>query len=66
MENGKERFNNLVVVLEDTLRTITAEFPDATIPLIVSPTENIDIMDYIIPVDFADKCQMGKIYNKNP
>lgn len=66
MENGKERFNNLIVVLEDTLRAINAEFPDATIPLIVSPTKNIDIMDYIVPADFADKCQMGKIYNKIP
>ena len=64
MKNGKERCNNLVVVLEDILRTINTEFPDATIPLVVSPTESIDIMDYIIPADFADKCQMGKIYNK--
>ena len=64
MENGKERFNSLVIILENTLRAIDAEFPDAIIPLVVSPTETIDIMDYIIPANFANKCQMGKIYNK--
>ena len=59
-------FKYLVDTLEETLRTINAEFPDATIPLVISPTETIDLMDYIIPADFADKCQMGEIYNEKP
>lgn len=59
LDRRKNFFDDLVTTLADTLRTINAEFPNAVIPLVVSPTETIDLMDYIIPADFADKCQMG-------
>ena len=59
----KNYFNNLVINLEDALRTINAEFPNAIIPLMISPTEIIDLMDCIVPKDFVDRCQMGEIHN---
>ena len=59
-DSRQERFRDLVNTLEETLRTIAAEFSQAHIPLIVyGPDEVIDIMDYIIPNDFAKRCKMG-------
>ena len=55
----KNHFNDLVAILEDTLRTLQGTFPNATIPLVISPTETADLMDYIIPADFAERCKMG-------
>jgi hypothetical protein len=56
----KNHFKGLITTLEDTLRTLQGTFPNAVIPLVVSPTETIDLMDYIIPADFVDRCQMGE------
>jgi hypothetical protein len=56
----KNHFNDLITTLEDTLRTLQGTFPNAAIPLVVSPTETVDLMDYIIPADFVDRCQMGE------
>lgn len=55
----KERFNELIMSLEEILNEIFAEYPNAHIPLTLSPLEYIDIMDLIVPKDFIQKCKMG-------
>ena len=55
----KERFNELVVALEEILDEIFTDYPNAHIPLTLSPLEDIDIMDLIVPKDFVQKCKMG-------
>ena len=55
----KERFNELIMSLEEILNEILAEYPNAHIPLTLSPLESIDIMDLIVPKDFIQKCKMG-------
>ena len=55
----KERFNELIVALEEILNEIFADYPNAYIPLTLSPLESIDIMDLMIPKDFVQKCKMG-------
>lgn len=58
--SGKQkRFNELVVALEEILDEIFADYPNAHIPLTLSPLEDIDIMDLIVPKDFVQKCKMG-------
>ncbi len=55
----KERFNELVSALDEILNEIFADYPNAYIPLTLSPLEDIDIMDLIVPKDFIQKCKMG-------
>ena len=55
----KERFNELIVALEEILDEIFTDYPNTHILLILSPLENIDIMDLIVPKDFVQKCKMG-------
>lgn len=55
----KERFNELVVALDEILNEIFADYPNAHIPLTLSPLEDIDIMDLIVPKDFVQRCKMG-------
>ena len=55
----RERFNELIVALDEILDEIFANYPNAHIPLTLSPLEEIDIMDLIVPKDFVQKCKMG-------
>ncbi len=55
----RQKFQQLVMTLEETLNEIFYNYPNAKLPLVVSPTEEIDIMDLIIPQDFANRCEMG-------
>lgn len=55
----KERFNELIVALDEILNEIFADYPNAHIPLTLSPLEDIDIMNLIVPKDFVQKCKMG-------
>lgn len=59
LEGKKARFKALVESLKVVLDTISTDYPNAVIPLIVSPNETIDIMDLIIPEDFIEKCKIG-------
>ena len=58
LEGKKSRFKALVESLKVILDTISADYPNAVIPLTVSPNETIDIMDLIIPEDFIEKCKI--------
>ena len=55
----RQKFQQLVKTLEETLNEIFDNYPNAKLPLVVSPTEEVDIMDLIIPQDFANRCEMG-------
>lgn len=55
----RQKFQQLVTTLEETLNEIFDNYPNAKLPLVVSPTEEVDIMDLIIPQDFANRCEMG-------
>ena len=55
----RQKFQQLVITLEETLNEIFDNYPNAKLPLVVSPTEEVDIMDLIIPQDFANRCEMG-------
>ena len=55
----RQKFQQLVKTLEETLNEIFDNYPNAKVPLVVSPTEEVDIMDLIIPQDFANRCEMG-------
>ena len=55
----KERFNELVAELDRILNEISTDYPNADIPLTLSPLEDIDIMNLIVPKDFVQKCKMG-------
>lgn len=57
----KERFDELIVALDEILREIFVNYPNAYIPMILLPQlENVNIMgDLIIPKNFIQKCKMG-------
>ena len=55
----RQKFQQLVMTLEETLNELFDNYPNAKLPLVVSPTEEVDIMDLIIPQDFANRCEMG-------
>ena len=55
----KERFNELIAALDEILDEISTDYPNAYIPLTLSPIEDIDIMDLIVPENFIQKCKMG-------
>lgn len=53
------RFNHLCAQLEGALRAIDIEFPNANVYLSKSPTEQVNLMDLLIPQDFVKKCEIG-------
>lgn len=53
------RFNHLCTQLEGALRAIDIEFPNANVYLSKSPTEQVNLMDLLIPQDFVKKCEIG-------
>lgn len=59
MESRLNRFNHLCAQLEGTLRAIDIEFPNANVYLTKSPTEQVNLLDLIIPQDFVKKCEIG-------
>lgn len=58
LEDKKANFKALIEALKVVLDKISADYPNAVIPLIVSPNETIDIMDLIVPENFIEKCKI--------
>lgn len=54
-----DRFQYLCKQVKVYLDTIFQEFPNAKVPLTKTPTDEIDLMDYIVPCDFVEKCEIG-------
>ena len=59
IKEKKERFDELIAELDRILNEISTDYPNAYIPLTLSPLEDIDIMNLIVPTDFRQKCKMG-------
>lgn len=59
IEERQERFDYLCGELEKYLEAIYQEFPNAHIYLTKTPTQDIDLLDYILPEDFLKICQIG-------
>ena len=54
-----DRFQYLCGQVKVYLDTIFQEFPDAKLPLAKTTAGEIDLMDYIVPSDFVEKCEIG-------
>lgn len=59
VEERQERFEQLCAGLYDYLEAINEEFPNSHVYLTKSPTEKIDLMDYIIPENTFECCEIG-------
>lgn len=59
MEERVDRFQYLCRQLKMYLDTIFQEFPNAKLPLTKTTAGEIDLMDYIVPSDFVEKCEIG-------
>ena len=52
------RFDNLCINLREAIAMIDIEFPNANIYLEKSPYERINIMEYIVPQNFLEICEI--------
>ena len=52
----ERRFYSLVNDLRVSLERLHNEFPNSNVFLTITPEEKIDIMDFIIPIDFEKTC----------
>lgn len=59
IDERKERFEQLCAGLYNYLEAINEEFPNSHVYLTKSPTEKIDLMDYIIPEETFEICEIG-------
>lgn len=55
----RDRFESLCAGLYSYLDAIFEEFPNAKVYLRKSPTELIDLMDYIVPEETYEICEIG-------
>ena len=55
----QERFEFLCAGLYDYLQTILCEFPNAHVYLCKNGKPNLDLMDYIIPQNTYECCEIG-------
>lgn len=56
MNEREKNFRRLCKDLKNILDELFEKYPNACIPLTVTPTKSIDLLDYIVPNDFVDKC----------
>lgn len=54
-----DRFHHLCGQVKTTLDIIFQEFPNSKLPLTKITAGEIDLMDYIVPSDFVEKCEIG-------
>ena len=54
-----DRFQYLCGQVKTYLDTIFQEFPNSKLPLTKTTADEIDLMDYIVPSDFVEKCEIG-------
>lgn len=59
VEEKEKRFARLIDTLYRTLDELQNEFPQAYVPVQVSPSEMLDLMDYMIPKDYKEKVYIG-------
>ena len=54
-----DRFHHLCGQVKTYLDVIFQEFPNSKLPLTKTTAGEIDLMDYIVPSDFVEKCEIG-------
>ena len=59
MTERLDRFHYLCGQVKIYLDTIFQEFPNSKLPLTKTTAGEIDLMDYIVPSDFVEKCEIG-------
>ena len=59
MTERLDRFKYLCGQVQIYLDTIFKEFPNSKLPLTKTTAGEIDLMDYIVPNDFVEKCEIG-------
>lgn len=59
MTERLDRFYYLCGQVKTALDIIFQEFPNSKLPLTKTTAGEIDLMDYIVPNDFVEKCEIG-------
>ena len=59
MTERLDRFQYLCGQVKTALDIIFREFPNSKLPLTKTTAGEIDLMDYIVPSDFVEKCEIG-------
>lgn len=59
MTERLDRFKYLCGQVKTYLDIIFQEFPNSKLPLTKTTAGEIDLMDYIVPNDFVEKCEIG-------
>lgn len=59
MAERLDRFHYLCGQVKMYLDVIFEEFPNSKLPLTKTTAGEIDLMDYIVPSDFVEKCEIG-------
>ena len=59
MAERLDRFKYLCGQVKMYLDVIFDEFPNSKLPLTKTTAGEIDLMDYIVPSDFVEKCEIG-------
>ena len=59
MTERLSRFQFLCGQVKIYLDIIFQEFPNSKLPLTKTTAGEIDLMDYIVPSDFVEKCEIG-------
>ena len=59
MTERLDRFHYLCGQVKTYLDVIFQEFPNSKLPLTKTTAGEIDLMDYIVPSNFVEKCEIG-------
>ena len=56
----KEKFNSLCKDLYNVLTDLNTNYPKAIVPmLVVTPTEKLDVLDYIVNENYIEECKIN-------
>ena len=56
----EEKFNSLCEDLYNILTDLNTNYPRAIVPmLVVTPTEKLDVLDYIVNKNYIEECKIN-------
>jgi hypothetical protein len=56
----EEKFNSLCKDLYNVLIDLNTNYPKAIVPmLVVTPTEKLDVLDYIVNENYIEECKIN-------
>jgi hypothetical protein len=57
----EEKFNSLCKDLYNVLTDLNTNYPKAIVPmLVVTPTEKLDVLDYIVNENYIEECKINE------